>query len=190
MGHESQIEPWSPLERRSALLVSELNRLRRQPAMTTAMRESPTSRPMPRAEHRVSPVRAHPAHEASGLEVKKIPAIGVLFFLTSPFIERTFRGNFSIAGDTCRTKFNQWIGDFAAVVREQPSPEVFCIMGYSERVALRKLSGFCLFRLSSVAGLGREASKRSSSALSEVPCALNWFISRECRFPTAISCPL
>jgi len=29
MGHESQIEPWSPLEHRSALLASELNRLRR-----------------------------------------------------------------------------------------------------------------------------------------------------------------
>jgi len=27
MGHESQIEPWSPLERRSALLVSELTKL-------------------------------------------------------------------------------------------------------------------------------------------------------------------
>ena len=41
MGHESQIELWSPPDHRTALLVSELNRLRREEAMKTAGRENP-----------------------------------------------------------------------------------------------------------------------------------------------------
>jgi len=78
---------WPPCHQammgRSALLVSELTRPRRQGAMTTATRENQTSRPMPRAEQMRSPVQPHPAHRR-GLEVKKIPAVGVVFFLTSP----------------------------------------------------------------------------------------------------------
>jgi hypothetical protein len=41
MGHESRIELWSPLDRRSALLVSELTGLRCEEAMKTAGRENP-----------------------------------------------------------------------------------------------------------------------------------------------------
>jgi hypothetical protein len=92
MGHESQIEPWSPFERRSALLVSELNRLRRQSAMKTARRENPNlwvhaqkpSEWCGRSEHILLTQR--------GWKARKFPAAGKLFFLTFPFIERKFRG--------------------------------------------------------------------------------------------------
>src|SRR5215469_12211090 len=87
MGHESQIEPWSPLERRSALLVSELNRLRRPYAMTTATRETPNPNlpgPCPGAERMVWPVQTHRA-QSTGPESKKNSGDGENFSLDFSF---------------------------------------------------------------------------------------------------------
>jgi hypothetical protein len=99
MGHESQIEPWSPLERRSALLVSELNRLRRQQAMTTARREIPNLwAPCPGTERMVWPIKTYPA-QSTGLESKKISSGGESVFLDFPFYRTdTSTANFCIAG--------------------------------------------------------------------------------------------
>jgi len=44
MGHESQIELWSPLDRGSALLVSEQTRLRCEQAMKIAGSGNPNRR--------------------------------------------------------------------------------------------------------------------------------------------------
>jgi len=91
MGHESQIEPWTPLERRSALLVSELTGFLAKRAMKTANRGNPN------LWTQVSSNRAYGAAGqnislliSGGCEARKIPAVGGVFFLTSSFIELRF----------------------------------------------------------------------------------------------------
>src|SRR6202008_5147429 len=73
-------------ERRSALLVSELNRLRRQQAMTTARREILPNlwAPCPGTERMVWPVKTYPA-QSTGLESKNISSGGECVFLDFPF---------------------------------------------------------------------------------------------------------
>jgi hypothetical protein len=73
-------------ERRSALLVSELNRLRRQQAMTTARREILPNlwAPCPGTERMVWPVKTYPA-QSTGLESKNISSGGESVFLDFPF---------------------------------------------------------------------------------------------------------
>ena len=88
MGHESQIELWSPLERGSALLVSEQTGFVAKQAMKTADRENPT---------RWAQVFSNRARGAAGQNTscsfkgaakqKEFQPKGILFFLTSPFIE-------------------------------------------------------------------------------------------------------
>src|SRR6266436_7337736 len=94
MGHESQIEPWLPLNHRSACGFG-TDRLRRQEAMKTAGRGTPNR-------------RAHPPWQPStwrgrseqillnqvGCEGRKLPAKGEIFFLTSTFIELDLMSGF------------------------------------------------------------------------------------------------
>jgi hypothetical protein len=87
MGHESQIELWSPFDRPAGLLVLELTGCDR--AMKTADRENPNR------WAQVSSNRTHGAVGQNrilliqvGCEARKIPAIGDVFFLTFLFIER------------------------------------------------------------------------------------------------------
>src|SRR5215469_17973173 len=92
MGHESQIEPWSPFDRRSALLVSETDRLRCERAMKTAGRENPNRW----AKHVQQPSTWCGRSNQilliqGGCEARKIAAVGEVFFLTSTFIERIRR---------------------------------------------------------------------------------------------------
>jgi len=77
-------------ERRSALLVSELNRLRRQQAMTTARREILPNlwAPCPGTERMVWPVKTYPA-QSTGLESKNISSGGESVFLDFPFHRMT-----------------------------------------------------------------------------------------------------
>ena len=88
MGHESQIELWTPLERRSALLVSELTGFVAKQAMKTAGRRNP---------NRWAQVSSNRAHGAVGrkpscsftgaAKQQKFQPLEGCFFLTSPFIE-------------------------------------------------------------------------------------------------------
>src|SRR5215831_5508726 len=87
MGHESQIELWTPLERRSALLVSELTGFVAQQAMKTARRGNPN-----RWAH-VSSSRAHgvvgqntSCSFKGAANQDKFQPLGS-FFLLTPFIE-------------------------------------------------------------------------------------------------------
>src|SRR5215472_13398812 len=85
MGHESLIEPWSPLERRSALLVSELNRRRRQHAMTTASRENPNLWAHAQEPSEWCGGSKHILLTQRGWKARKFPAMGKVFFLDFPF---------------------------------------------------------------------------------------------------------
>ena len=88
MGHESQIELWTPLERRSALLVSELTGFVAKRVMKTADRGNP---------NRWAQVSSHRAHGAVGQKPScslteaakqgKFQLLQGCFFLTPPFIE-------------------------------------------------------------------------------------------------------
>src|ERR1700749_4046980 len=95
-------------ERRSALLVSELNRLRRQQAMTTARREILPNlwAPCPGTERMVWPVKTYPA-QSTGLESKNISSGGESVFLDFPFyrtdISNLVPRNFRIAGNPSKT---------------------------------------------------------------------------------------
>ena len=96
MGHESQIELWSPLDRGSALLVSEQTRLRCEEAMKTAGRENPNRWAT------VSSNRAPGAGRSEqillievGCEARKLPAGAEVFFLDFPF----YRTNQELAVD-------------------------------------------------------------------------------------------
>src|SRR5580704_15236238 len=90
MGHESQIELWTPLERRSAWLVSELTGFVAKRVMKTAGRGKPNRWPH---------VSSHRAHAAVGqkpscsfteaAKLEKLRPWGSCFFLTPPFIELT-----------------------------------------------------------------------------------------------------
>src|SRR6266852_3630075 len=88
MGHESRIELWSPLDRGSALLVSELARLRCKQAMKTAQREHPNrwaKVPSNRAPGAVGLNRSCSIYRAAKQE--KLQLLERCFFLTSTFIE-------------------------------------------------------------------------------------------------------
>ena len=88
MGHESQIELWTPLERRSALLVSELIGFVAKRTMKIAGRGNP---------NRWAQVSSNRAHGAVGqkpscsftgaAKQQKFQPLEACFFLTSPFIE-------------------------------------------------------------------------------------------------------
>ena len=88
MGHESLIELWSPLERGSALLVSELTGFVANRTMKTAGRENP---------NRWAIVSSNRAHGAVGqnrscsfqwaAKQENVQPLQKCFFLTSPFIE-------------------------------------------------------------------------------------------------------
>src|SRR6266849_1776739 len=89
MGQESRIELWSPLDRGSALLVSETDRLRCERAMKTAGRENPNygvAWPRNRAHGAVGQNRSRSIEWAAKQE--KFQPQGRFFFLTSTFIER------------------------------------------------------------------------------------------------------
>src|SRR6266849_4831401 len=90
MGQESRIELWSPLDRGSALLVSETDRLRCERAMKTAGRENPNygvAWPRNRAHGAVGQNRSRSIEWAAKQE--KFQPQGRFFFLTSTFIELT-----------------------------------------------------------------------------------------------------
>jgi hypothetical protein len=73
--------PWLLLNRRSALLVSELTGFVCEEAMKIAARENPNRWATRLAtEHMVRKVRTDPAY-TSGLRSRKTPAVGVVFFL-------------------------------------------------------------------------------------------------------------
>jgi hypothetical protein len=88
MGHESQIEPWSPLDQRSALLVSELTGFVAKEAMKTSGKENQNS---------CATTPSNRAHGAAGqnrscsmkwaAKVEKFRPRERFFFLTFPFIE-------------------------------------------------------------------------------------------------------
>src|SRR5271154_6816604 len=92
MGHESQIELWTPLERRSALLVSELTGFVAKRVMKTAGRGNP---------NRWAQVSSHRAHGAVGQKPScsfigaakqgRFQPLQGCFFLTPPFIELQLR---------------------------------------------------------------------------------------------------
>ena len=78
-------------ERRSALLVSELNRLRRQQAMTTARREIPNLWAHVQEPSEWCGWSKHILLNQRGWKARTFPAVVKVFFLTFPFIERTFQ---------------------------------------------------------------------------------------------------
>jgi hypothetical protein len=83
-------------ERRSALLVSELNRLRRQQAMTTARREIPNLWAHVQEPSEWCGWSKHILLNQRGWKARKFPAVLKVFFLTFPFIERTFQRQTSL----------------------------------------------------------------------------------------------
>jgi|ERR1700722_12462056 len=90
MGHESQIELWSPNLTAFCFVGFGTDRLRRQDAMKTADKENPdrcaiTWQPTELLERRLEP--SLPNH--SGWKARKHPAVAKYFFLTFPFIELT-----------------------------------------------------------------------------------------------------
>src|ERR1700758_3697607 len=90
MGHESQIEPWSPPERRSGFAGFGTDRLRCQQAMKTAGKKKPQS---------LGPGVQQPSTWCGrskqillihvGCEARKIPAAGNVFSLDF-YLYRTF----------------------------------------------------------------------------------------------------
>src|ERR1700731_3329582 len=96
MGHESQIELWSPNLTTFCFVGFGTDRLRRQEAMKTAGRENPNQGvvlPRDRAHGAVGQNRSRSIKWAEKQE--KFQPKDVCFFLTSPFIERVFFLDFS-----------------------------------------------------------------------------------------------
>ena len=88
MGHESQIELWTPLERRSALLVSELTGFVVKQAMKTTGRGNPNRRPLGSSNRAHGAVGQKPSCSFTGAaKQEKFQPLEACFFLTSPFIE-------------------------------------------------------------------------------------------------------
>src|SRR5262249_8187958 len=89
MGHESQIEPWLPLNQ--VLLAGfGTDRLRCEQAMNTADRRKP--KPLGHSAQQPRSWRGRSeqiSFDQVGCEARKIPASGEISFLTSSFIERT-----------------------------------------------------------------------------------------------------
>jgi len=88
MGHESQIELWTPLERRSALLVSELTGFVVKQAMKTAGRGNPNRWTLVSSNRAHGAVGQKPSCSFTGAaKQEKFQPLEACFFLTSPFIE-------------------------------------------------------------------------------------------------------
>jgi hypothetical protein len=88
MGHESQIELWTPLERRSALLVSELAGFVVKQAMKTAGRGNPNRWTLVSSNRAHGAVGQKPSCSFTGAaKQEKFQPLEACFFLTSPFIE-------------------------------------------------------------------------------------------------------
>jgi len=87
MGHESQIELWSPnLTTVSALLVSELTKLRCEEAMKTAGRENSNRWALLTSNRAYGAVGQHKSRSIKvGCEARKSPADGEVFFLDFSF---------------------------------------------------------------------------------------------------------
>src|SRR3984957_10750799 len=87
MGHESQIELWSPNLTTFCFVGFGTDRLRRQEAMKTAGRENPKHRSTVLREHmaRVSQNRSRSLRWAEKQEI--FQTMEMCFFLTSTFIE-------------------------------------------------------------------------------------------------------
>src|ERR1700686_332657 len=88
MGHESQIELWSPNLTTFCFAGFGTDRLRRQEAMKTAGRENPNrgaALPCNRAHGAVAQSRSRSIKWAEKQE--KVQPKEMCFFLTSPFIE-------------------------------------------------------------------------------------------------------
>src|SRR5215472_2630961 len=89
MGHESQIEPWLPLNQ--VLLAGfGTDRLRCEQAMNTADRRKPI--PLGHSAQQPRSWRGRSeqiSFDQVGCEARKIPASGEISFLTSSFIELT-----------------------------------------------------------------------------------------------------
>ena len=88
MGHESQIELWSPNLTTFCFVGFGTDRLRRQEAMKTAGKENPnrcaiTRQPTELLERKLEPSLLN----QSGWKARKHPAAAEYFFLTFPFIE-------------------------------------------------------------------------------------------------------
>src|SRR5713101_3135826 len=88
MGHESQIELWSPNLTTFCFAGFGTDRLRRQEAMKTAGKENPnrcaiTQQPTELLERKLEASLLN----QSGWKARKHPAVAEYFFLTFPFIE-------------------------------------------------------------------------------------------------------
>ncbi len=88
MGHESQIELWSPNLTTFCFVGFGTDRLRRQEAMKTAGKENPnrcaiTRQPTELLERKLEASLLN----QSGWKARKHPAVAEYFFLTFPFIE-------------------------------------------------------------------------------------------------------
>jgi hypothetical protein len=88
MGHESQIELWSPNLTTFCFVGFGTDRLRRQEAMKTAGKENPnrcaiTRQPTELLERKLEASLLN----QSGWKARKHPAAAEYFFLTFPFIE-------------------------------------------------------------------------------------------------------
>src|SRR5277367_5485905 len=87
MGHESQIELWSPNLTTFCFVGLGTDRLRRQAAMKTAGKENPRCTiTRPPAKRLGRKLEASLLNQA-GWKARKYPAMGKYFFLTFPFIE-------------------------------------------------------------------------------------------------------
>ncbi len=89
MGHESQIELWTPFERRSALLVSELTGFVAKQAMKNAGRGNPNGWANASSNRAFGAVGQNTSCLFTGAaNQEKFQPLGA-FFLLTPFIELT-----------------------------------------------------------------------------------------------------
>src|ERR1700730_6465236 len=117
MGHESQIELWSPNLTTFCFVGFGTDRLRRQEAMKTAGKENPnrcaiTSQPTELLERKLEPSLLN----QPGWKARKHPAVAKYFFLTFPFIELTRWELYVSRGD-----LTELIAAFWATPRWSPS---------------------------------------------------------------------
>jgi hypothetical protein len=88
MGHESQIELWSPNLTTFCFVGFGTGRLRRQEAMKTAGKENPNRCAITQQRTELLGRKLEPSLlNQSGWKARKHPAVAKYFFLTFPFIE-------------------------------------------------------------------------------------------------------
>src|SRR5580693_6831832 len=88
MGHESQIELWSPNLTTFCFVGFGTDRLRRQEAMKTAGKENPNRCAITQQRTELLRQKLEPSLlNQSGWKARKHPATTKYFFLTFPFIE-------------------------------------------------------------------------------------------------------